>query len=278
MLDVDTAAQLHARYLHVKEHHTKLFQKLAGGSFEEEMYRLLMRYTPGNIIEGTKISTRAQQALPAPLHNMLHNLIGSTTERLASPLNVAGPTSAYWSLHERDRLFGANWNAYSVQWTGASVAVPDPTDSTAAVHAIRWAQQSALNTDAPTLTLLVLPAHGTSGTDAGYMRWVRQYPHHCRHLLCLPKSSINWQLPANSLHEKACRGKYNVNVIAVGNDKGFSTHLPYWSPGWRDNLQSSVRTSVQESFAKTKIAQLHLYRRCRCRMVETAPAIPAACN
>jgi hypothetical protein len=172
-LDAASTAQLHIRYLHVKTHHTRLFNKLEGGSFEEELYRLLMRYTPWNTIDKTKISTRAQQALSTPLHNMLHNLIGSTTERLASPLNVAMHTSAYWSLHERDRLFGANWNAYYVQWTGASVAIPDHTDNSAAVQAIKWAQQSALQTITPTLTLLVLPANGSGGTDGGLLfLWV----------------------------------------------------------------------------------------------------------
>jgi len=276
VLAVDTTAQLYARYLHVKEHHPNLFHKLDGGSFEEELYRLLMRYTPGNVIDGTKISTRAQQALPAPLHNMLHTLIGSTTERLASPLNVAGPTSAYWSLHERDRLFGANWNAYSVQWTGASVAVPDHTDSTAAVQAIKWAHQSAIHTSVPTLTLLVLPAYGSSGTEGGYMRWLQQHPCHCRHLLCLPKSSINWQLPANSLHEKKSRGKYNVNVIAVGNETGFTTHLPFWTPGWRERLQGSLRDALKQNQAAKKRKILQVHSQCRCNVVGTAPAIPAA--
>jgi len=227
-----------------------MFNKLEGGSFEEELYRLLMRYTPGNTIDKTKISTRAQQALSTPLHNMLHNLIGSTTERLASPLNVAMPTSAYWSLHERDRLFGANWNAYSVQWTGASVAIPDHTDSSAAVQAIKWAQQSALQTTMPTLTLLVLPANGSSGTDGGYMRWVQQHSQHCKHLLCLPKTSLTWQLPANALHEKVSKGKLNMNVVAVGNAAGFSAHLPYWTPGWREKLQHSARDAVQQDIPR----------------------------
>eukprot|EP00775_Hariotina_reticulata_P002296 gene2296-biopygen3834 len=167
LLDVATAAQLRARYLHVKTNHDKLFSKLNGGSFEEELYSLVMRYSPGNIIHDIKISTRGQQALPQALHDLLHNLIGSSTERLASPLNVAPSTAAYWSLHDRDRLFGANWNAYSVKWTGTSVVVPDHTDSTAITHAMQWAQQSARTAATPTLTLLVLPAYGKSGSEDG---------------------------------------------------------------------------------------------------------------
>jgi hypothetical protein len=43
----------------------------------------------------------------------IHLIVISTTERLlASPLNVAMPISAYWSLHERDRRFGGNWKTY----------------------------------------------------------------------------------------------------------------------------------------------------------------------
>eukprot|EP00775_Hariotina_reticulata_P008157 gene8157-biopygen10023 len=101
------------------------------------------------------------------MHDLLHNLIGSSTERLASPLNVALSTAAYWSLHDKDRLFGANWNAYSVKWTGTSVVVPDHTDSTAITHAMQWAQQSARTAATPTLTLLVLPAYGKSGSEDG---------------------------------------------------------------------------------------------------------------
>jgi hypothetical protein len=76
------------------------------------------------------------------------------------------------------------------------------TDSSAAVQAIKWAQQSALQATTPTLTLIVLPANGASGIDGGYMRWVQQHSQHCKHLLCLPKSSLTWQPPANALHEK----------------------------------------------------------------------------
>jgi hypothetical protein len=131
-------------------------------------------------------------------------------------------------------------------------AIPDHTDSSAAVQATKWAQQSALQTTTPTLldTAQVLPANGSSGTDRGYMRWVQQHPQHCKHLLCLPKTSLTWQLPANALHEKVIKGKLNMNIrIAVGNEAGFSAHLPYWTPGWREKLQHSVRDAVQQDIS-----------------------------
>eukprot|EP00775_Hariotina_reticulata_P006364 gene6364-biopygen8162 len=131
IVDMDTAAQLRARFQHVQQQHPGQLEKLKAKSFEEEMHCLLQRYTSGNIMAKKKIAVRDQQALPHNLHVVLHSLIGSTTERFASPLNVSMNTSRYWSLHKRDTLFGANWDAYPVKWTGASVAVPEHTDSSA---------------------------------------------------------------------------------------------------------------------------------------------------
>jgi hypothetical protein len=75
-----------------------------------------------------------------------------------------------------------------------------------------------------------------------------------KHLLCLPKNSLTWQLPANALHERVCKGKPNVNVIAVGNEAGFSAHLLpyYWTPGWPEKLQHSVRDAVQQDIARQR--------------------------
>jgi ribonuclease HI len=213
-------------------------------SFEEELNCLLQRYTNGNIISKKKIAIRDQQALPHNLHAVLHSLIGSATERFASPLNVSMTTSRYWSLHKKDTLFGANWNAYSIKWTGASVAVPEHTDSRASTQAVEWALQSAAAAKTPTLTLLVLPGYGKSNGEGGYMKLVQQHHQFCKHLLWLPKSSVNWTLPANALHEKACTGRYNINVIAVGNNAGFHTYLPYWTPGWREEAVSRVRAAL----------------------------------
>jgi hypothetical protein len=90
------------------------------------------------------------------------------------------------------------------------------------------------------------------------MRWVQQHPQHCKHLLCLPKTSLTWQLPANALHEKVSKGKLNMNVIAVGNVAGFSAHLPYWTPGWRERLQHSVRDVVRQEIS-SKIDKCRSY-------------------
>ena len=44
-----------------------------------------------------------------------------TQERFASPLNFKMDGKLYWSAHERDQLFGAQHDAYSRTFSGASV-------------------------------------------------------------------------------------------------------------------------------------------------------------
>jgi hypothetical protein len=51
----------------------------------------------------------------------------------------------------------------------------------------------------------------------------------------------------------------NVIMIAVGNEAGFSAHLPYyWTPGWREKLQHSVRDAVQQDIYR-KRDKFHSY-------------------
>lgn len=46
--------------------------------------------------------------------------LSMTIERFASPLNFNPIMTCYFSMHAMDALFGANFDAYSVKWTGAS--------------------------------------------------------------------------------------------------------------------------------------------------------------
>jgi hypothetical protein len=52
----------------------------------------------------------------------IHLKIGSVRERFASSLNVSWRTVEYWATCRRDELFGAHYDAYSVQSTGPSKA------------------------------------------------------------------------------------------------------------------------------------------------------------
>jgi hypothetical protein len=48
-----------------------------------------------------------------------------TTETFASPLNFNPNMTCYFSMYAEDALFGANFDAYSMKWTGASQVNPE---------------------------------------------------------------------------------------------------------------------------------------------------------
>ena len=79
------------------------------------------------------------------------------TERFASPLNVSKYTTAYYSVYERDALFGARVDAYSCRWLGSSEANPE-YDVREMDKALSWAIKCAGSTSAPVLSAFVLPA------------------------------------------------------------------------------------------------------------------------
>jgi ribonuclease HI len=252
LLDPRVAAAARERFLHTRQHQPELFDKLRAGTFEEELHRLLVRYCPGNELAGKQVTRRDQCALPSALGQLLHATVSSTTEHLASPLNVSPAAAAYWSLHERDQLFGASLDAYNVRWTGPSLAVPD-LDSAAADQAVHWALKSAIAAEEPTLTLLVLPSFGQGGSAAACMRRVRANPSHCKHLLTLPSSSVGWNPGGLPLQKQEARCKYNLLVVAVGNQEGYAAHLPYWQPGWADRLHKGVKAALLDGRQGSKL-------------------------
>ena len=77
----------------------------------------------------------------------------------------------YNSLHDRDKVFGANTDAYSTKWQGVSQAYPPwtPNDMD---KAMKWAILSAVQSAEATLTLLILPeVKGSS-----YCKWALHPP------------------------------------------------------------------------------------------------------
>jgi hypothetical protein len=48
-----------------------------------------------------------------------------TAERFASPLNVYPNMTCYFSMYAEGALFGANFDAYSMKWIGASQVKPE---------------------------------------------------------------------------------------------------------------------------------------------------------
>ena len=67
-------------------HHSEVLRKLRAGTFEEEVSKLMYRYTEGTVCSGKgahahKIAVTHQRAMPTGLRTILHDILGSQKER-----------------------------------------------------------------------------------------------------------------------------------------------------------------------------------------------------
>ena len=174
---------------------TDLVASLQPTTFEQEVYRLLLRYKQGACIVGTKkrVDMKNHWTTPPPLMQIMQQHLGITKERFASPLNFNMHMEQYWSCHPRDQLFGASHDAFSCKWTGISECNPEYEHSDM-YQAVAWAVMSAQATEAPVLTLCILPAWDES-SDTAYCRWLRQAKHNCHQLLRIPRRCFKFMAP-----------------------------------------------------------------------------------
>ena len=125
--------------------------------------QLLCRYIMGNTQGNRETRLRQEWNTPEDFMEALTQGLSLTTKRFASPLTFSPYLTSCYSFYQEDQLFGANHNAYSTNWTGASQATPE-TGSAAADKAVRWAIASAQQSQEPGLTALTLPLQGPTGT------------------------------------------------------------------------------------------------------------------
>ena len=99
--------------------------------------------------------------------NALAEGLSIDTERFASPLNCSAHLTRYFSRYDEDGAFGANVDAFSCRWAGASQGNPEyePGDMN---KAMKWAIASAMAVDSPSLTEFVLPWW----KDTAYFKWM----------------------------------------------------------------------------------------------------------
>lgn len=196
-------------------HHLQVLKKLGAGTYSEEMSKLMYRYTEGTVCGGKgthayKIEHKHQRAMPLTLRTMLHDILGSTKERFASPLDVTPCSGEFWSAHKQDQVFGAYWDTDKTRWTGASTACPDFTEQQAE-KAVLWALNSAMHTQKPTLTLLLLPTFAHGSQTQNYMRVIRDNPAFCRHLATLPSGLVHLEASPLAKPSPRQRLKWNTN-------------------------------------------------------------------
>jgi hypothetical protein len=193
--------------------------RLKSGSFEEEVYKLVVRYKRSGMAHLQKYR---DWAVPEDVMGVLQTHVGADTSRMSSPLTYDMRMAHYWSAYERDQLFGASWDSYSCQWTGYSECSPDFAHRNME-KAVRWAVHSAASTDTPTATVLILPDWSVY-SNTSYRRWIRAAPEHCHELVNITNRCFRFQdvdawkgCPTHHDHPK-----WGVTVLLVANAAGFA--------------------------------------------------------
>ncbi len=160
---------LYDAFRHSQLHQPDTHKEYGHLDFPTAIARLLNRYT-NKASDGSKKSKLANQCTtPDRYMQAFRDGLSVTTERFASPLNFNPNMTCYFSMYAEDALFGANFDAYSVKWTGASQLNPE-YEAVAIIKAMRWAILSAQEATEPLLTTFVLPWWDDKGSS--YARWL----------------------------------------------------------------------------------------------------------
>ena len=240
-------AILHSAYCHTRQVAPEILQELHATSFVHEVAKLTLRYQAGQSRGAERLPD--QSGLPDEYMDALIQSMDIQCERFASPLNFNPAVKHYYSLHDRDRVFGANTDAYSTKWEGASEANP-PHEAGAMEKAIRWAIFSAETSTSPTLTAFMLPK-----TDANaYQKWLT-HPI-IRQLGCIEREHISfktsdyWKTGQPYKHHS----KEDVTMFVVANQAGLDKFLHMQQ--LRQQVAHASLKHGKKSFILNDIAQL----------------------
>jgi ribonuclease HI len=101
-------------------------------------------------------------------------------------------------------------------------------------NSVRLALADALaSTKQPVMTVHVVPVWETDGQLPAYMRWCKELPGNCRLLFVLPKSKLRVYIGGGGQEQQQEQPKWDLAVMATGNEAGMATHLDWDNPGRR---------------------------------------------
>jgi ribonuclease HI len=221
------------KYLH--EHFTGERYQLP-----EEMIKLLKRHTQGYMeTKGDPpFDEKHDWSPPTYITKTLQRTFQAYTDRITNALKCDSDMTKWYTNSLEDQKFGAHHTSYSQPWIGSSVATP--LYSPEEMHkAIRWAYHSAVGTEEPTLTTLLLSSEESDSTS--YMKWLRQYPLQCHLFTTIPGKDFHinghdyWQGPCDPPNLL----QHGINVILVGNLAGYKTFAPKSDQEW-SNLSNEL--------------------------------------
>ena len=141
---------------------------------------------------------------------------------MASPLDH-DPNSLITgaSEHPRDKVFGANTNAFSSRFSGFSICHPNNHENTMLL-ATRHAIYSAAVSTEETATFMLLPSWNKKTTTKPYASLCRKYPHMCKILSTIPSGQLQYaKVPFwNNMQIPLPKHSWELKIIAIWNTKG----------------------------------------------------------
>ena len=160
-------------------------------------------------------------ATPDELMAGLISCLDLKLERFASPLNFHTGMNSYFAVSQEDVLFGANIDAYSMPWLGASQANPE-YEPAEMEKAVRWAVMSAAHTEEASITAFILP----DWARTSYYKYMADPRVH--RVAKIPKQHFRFKTPDfwKTGKDFASNPKWNINIFLVANAAGLSKYDP----------------------------------------------------
>ena len=262
-------AILYAAYVRTLRKKPQLFLRLGATTFAEEVYKLLTRYAEDASATTSYgahlVKHKNNWSTPPSIYNILSSLTSATKERFASPLNFNPVFSQYWSAHERDQLFGAQWDSFRYAWTGSSVNNPEYGDDSLNRN-MAYAIDSCLHSDQPVLCAHILPAW-TDRSSTSYMTWVQEFPDYCLHLPHIPSRYFRFVRPTSyegTNDTYAANPKWDVNIILTGNKAGFRRYYDHEDPEVTPFSLAEFHQALQDTLpSRVRLPPLNTFGPCR---------------
>jgi ribonuclease HI len=234
------AARLKAAFDIVRARHPEIHARFQVESFDDELYRLAVRYQH----EGTTLADKCKfWGLPAELVHTIMAATQATTEVHGHALTLAPCTACWHSLHPRDQVVGSSGHPYGVRWTGSVLAIPE-FDIHEATRTVDWAIRSVRAATTATLIMVIAIVNHATDDDTPYMQLLRRNQDVCLPVCTFSRDAIKLQPPANMPLAEGVTLKWKFRLVAIGNVEGFRQHCPLNDSTWRTNFELSVSSCL----------------------------------
>ena len=153
---------------------------------------------------------------------------------MASPLDYDPKFHHYWSEHPRDKVFGANTNAFSSRFSGFSICHPIYQKKHHAIsNKTRPIYSAAVSTE-ETVTFMLLPSWNKDMTTNPYASLCRKYLRIRKFLGTIPSDQLQYaKVPFwKNIQIPLSKHSWELKIIAIRNTD--------WHPCWVIWLKGGV--------------------------------------